>query len=143
MYQMFENAKEFAKYVPVYFYHFDYKLLFNFDILLDKLKIGHTDGIVYHANDLSYLFYTKGRTPDNISVDSKEYVAISRMTKLWTQFAKSKQGDPNQDEPINDVYWKKFTPEMTNYLIIDETFEMKTDPLAKRLKFWKNLYESK
>lgn len=91
-----------------------------------------------HADDIGYLFKTI-ITPDLIR-GSAEDLAIRRVTKLWTNFAK--YGTPNapQTDPLILVEWKPITNDSFHFLDIGKELSAGTNPKAERMKFWDKIF---
>lgn len=93
-----------------------------------------------HGDDLSYLFMSE-LNPE-IETGSIEDVAIRRMSKLWTNFAKT--GNPNSKclDPLLNVQWKPISKTELNFLDFDTTLTVGVDPDGHRMKFWHHIYNT-
>lgn len=83
----------------------------------------------------------KSECADPVVAGSKEDIAIRRLTKLWTNFAKT--GDPNSKEKdqLLDILWKPATKNELNFLDFDQELTVGVDPDGERLKFWEDIYK--
>ncbi|XP_044729186.1 uncharacterized protein LOC123292537 [Chrysoperla carnea] len=131
--KMYKYAKILSKSTSVYFYEFNYYTKLNPQQNTTRKNINHSD-------DLSYLFYMKGTTPENMGKISEEYIAIHRMIKLWTTFAKT--GNPNpENDPLLNVKWLPIESSKFNYLKISQKLKLKQNLAEKRMKFWEQVYK--
>lgn len=68
------------------------------------------------------------------------------MCKMWTNFAKCGNPTPPTDQSMS-IRWDPVKPTKDgekfrlDYLEIDETSKMMTDPDGNRIEFWRNLYQ--
>lgn len=95
---------------------------------------------VAHADDLSYIFYAYYSW--KLEKDSKEYLTIQRMIKMWTNFART--SNPNC-EYTKESEWKSVEESDANkWMRIGEElkFEEMPDEFKKKLHFWVGLYEN-
>ncbi|XP_043585451.1 esterase FE4-like [Bombus pyrosoma] len=79
-----------------------------------------------HTDDVTYLLYLpkcKTENPDPPAIGTKDRITLERMTRMWTNFART--GDPTsvKDEFIN-VDWKPATKEDLCYLKIDDELQL-------------------
>lgn len=117
-----------------------------------RLQINGLKGAA-HCDEVFYLF-RQTRTDENdrpILGKSLSKSIANRMCKLWTNFAKYGNPTPMQVDDENDkcdFEWKSIKsikndsdPFDFNYLAIGDQFEMKSNPAADRIEFWRHLYE--
>ncbi|XP_044728161.1 juvenile hormone esterase-like [Chrysoperla carnea] len=121
--------------VPVYFYNFNYITSLNFE--------GNSTKYVAHADDLPYLFNFNPKGVSQLTPSSDEEIGMHRMIKLWTTFAKSKDGNPN---PLNDplftnVTWKPVDSNNFFYLHINPKLVLEKNLYEDRMKFWDHFYQ--
>ncbi|GAB1863192.1 Carboxylic ester hydrolase [Camponotus japonicus] len=98
---------------------------------------------VSHSEELCYLFYPAIIKELGLSVpapDSEDYKVISRLTQMWTDFAKT--GNPTP--AITDLTPIKWTPlkragDVYDYLDIDVKPRMKTFRKGEQRWEWKNI----
>ncbi|XP_044728159.1 para-nitrobenzyl esterase-like [Chrysoperla carnea] len=129
--KIYKYAKLFSESTPVYFYEFNY---------YTKLNQYSSPKYISHGFDLPYLFFNKCVMPENMDNSSEEYIAIHRMLKLWTTFAKT--GNPNPvNDPLLNVKWLPIESNKFNYLKISQNLEMKQNPAENRMKFWEQIYK--
>lgn len=91
-----------------------------------------------HGDELSYLF-TQPRQP-KIEPDSSRDVAVKRLTKIWTNFAKYGKPFP-EEEMLLEGTWKPVVKGEINYVDINEELSTGVNPDAERVAFWEKLYE--
>nr|AGT95756.1 carboxylesterase A5 [Locusta migratoria] len=121
---------------PVYLYHFAADTGLNYAKKL--FGIPDEKGAV-HSDETAYLLKTN-IMPAEVKPHSAEEKAIARMTKLWTNFAKTGNPTPEDDTLLN-VKWPLFTSKNSDYLNISHTgLEVGTNLLQERMFFWENLY---
>lgn len=92
-----------------------------------------------HADDLPYLF--KNKLTPTIEPGSPEDVAVRRMTKLWTNFAKHGDPNPAQKDPSVPVEWKSVARDAFNFLNIGEELIADVNPDAERMALWEGIYK--
>ncbi|CAH0731222.1 unnamed protein product, partial [Brenthis ino] len=116
-----------------------FQYLFSYDgginYIKNKYKI--TSEGAAHGDELEYLFVLKEKT----ACSSNDQVMIDRMTKLWTNFAKT--GDPTpHTTSLLPVKWMPITGNSTNYLNIDSELSMDVRPFNDRLSFWELFFKA-
>lgn len=121
--------------IPVYFYNFNYITSLNYQ--------GNSTKYVAHADDLPYLFNFNPEGVSQLNSNSNEDIGMHRMIKLWTTFAKSKDGNPN---PLNDplftnVTWKPVESNNFYYLHIHPQLAIEKNLYEDRMKFWDHFYQ--
>lgn len=91
-----------------------------------------------HADELGYLW--KSALAQELRPGSLEHNTVCRLTKLWTNFAKS--GDPNEPakDGLLDVEWKPVQRGCFNYLDIGEKLKASVDPEKERMAFWDGIF---
>ncbi|CAG9764475.1 unnamed protein product [Ceutorhynchus assimilis] len=120
---------------PIYFYRFDLDTEIN---MIKKLAGLDVKGVA-HADDLSY-FFTNFLTPPPES-SSLELKLISKLTKIWTNFAKHGNPTPSIDEEVETI-WDPITVDSFNYLSLEnDGFKMLRNPDKDYMDFWYDLYE--
>lgn len=80
-------------------------------------------------------------TPE-LKPGSLEQITIHRMTKLWTNFARTANPNPTTKDPLIDVIWKPVEKAKFNYLDIGEKLEASVDPAKERMAFWDSIFRS-
>ncbi|KAJ8916243.1 hypothetical protein NQ315_016382, partial [Exocentrus adspersus] len=125
------------KYVPVYFYVFSYLSDYGVSGFDDELKDGHRG--VTHSEDLTYLWKGALRSfPEN----EKDKLMISKMVKLWTNFAKTGNPTPRPEELLENITWPPVkSPVDIKYLNIDSTLSISSNFREEYMQFWDYLYE--
>lgn len=88
---------------------------------------------------MSYLF--KSRLFTEIDKGSIEDISIRRLSKLWTNFAKT--GDPNSknNDALLNIQWKPASKSELNFLDFDQTLTALVNPDGDRMAFWEDIYE--
>ncbi|KAK2587834.1 hypothetical protein KPH14_003932 [Odynerus spinipes] len=113
---------------PTYLYQFSYV---GDEVTLTDILLKHLinfDNYKYfpkgasHVDELSYLFYIPRCKVDNPlppAVGTTDRIMIERLTRLWTNFAKTGNPTPSLDEYITS-YWKPVTQNEFTYYEIDK-----------------------
>ncbi|XP_049801831.1 esterase E4-like isoform X2 [Schistocerca nitens] len=104
------------------------------------------EGLLYaggaaHADDIPYLFRFGLRNPS--PPNSVEGRVIARMTKLWTNFAKTGNPTPGGDEII-PVSWPAVSADHCQHLeITNDGLAIKENLFKERMDFWNALHKKK
>ncbi|KAJ3624360.1 hypothetical protein MTP99_017993 [Tenebrio molitor] len=94
-----------------------------------------------HSDEIGYLF--KGFTTPKIIKNSCEDVAMRRIVRMWTNFAKYGNPTPQEDDELLGVPWKPTTKEEINVLDIGKNLVLTRNFQNDEMKFWDKLfYES-
>ncbi|XP_017784079.1 PREDICTED: esterase B1-like [Nicrophorus vespilloides] len=119
---------------PIYFYRFSMESSLNVYKNLAQIK----DKGVCHADELGYIFKMIV-TPD-ITKGSIEDITIKRLTRYWTNFAKT--GNPNNAKLCDmfPVEWPTVKENDFKFIDIGETLKVCVNPEAERMKFWESIY---
>lgn len=88
-----------------------------------------------HADELGYLFHMSVLQAQLVA-GTREYITVERLTKLWTDFAKT--GNPTP----KDNAWKPVSENNFNYLEIGDNLEFKKDFELDEFNFWNEIYKS-
>ncbi|XP_055854089.1 juvenile hormone esterase-like [Episyrphus balteatus] len=126
-----------GKYTPVHYYCFSYKGRFS-----DFKYPGDTAYGAVHHDDLLYLLHVPRLAPLFSKTDPEDKI-VERLTRLWTQFAKT--GNPNNkmDEYLKNLEWNPFTIEDENYLNIGDEFSMGKKLFDERFSAWEKIFKLK
>ncbi|XP_076623106.1 esterase FE4-like [Colletes latitarsis] len=108
---------------PTYYYNYSYvgneKALT--DLLIKRFVIGAS-----HQDDVSYLLYNphyKTENPSPPAEGTKDRVIMERLTKMWSNFAKT--GNPTSCyDGFIETTWEPATEDKICYLNIDEELKM-------------------
>ncbi|XP_023937830.2 acetylcholinesterase [Bicyclus anynana] len=107
------------------------------DLNIIKIALGLTDlKGVSHADELWYLFYNY-LNENSYAEQSRLRDIVFRVTKLWTNFAKT--GRPTPDNSLGAI-WQPYTTKGKEYYKIDEPFALGHRLDKKRVKFWDKMY---
>ncbi|XP_049799122.1 juvenile hormone esterase-like [Schistocerca nitens] len=143
IYQCYRAARRQAETFPaqpVYFY------FFNVDTRLNWFKrlYGAQDFPgASHADDIGYLFRVNSFA-SHVGPDSVEGRIIARMTKLWTNFAKTGNPTPVQGDPLLSVTWPAVSTRDPSHLYIsNHGLSIEKNLLKPRMDFWDGLYNKK
>ncbi|XP_066252975.1 juvenile hormone esterase-like isoform X1 [Euwallacea similis] len=133
-----KTAQFLSRYVPVYFYVFDYegeigKIWLNFAATYNKNVKG-----VAHATELWYLWNPKWLI-GNFSMSVEDEVISQRLVKLWTNFATFRNPTPETQNPV-DVKWPKMRSSKMDYFYIGEGVMIRRDFKGANMRFWEELY---
>ncbi|XP_066153999.1 carboxylic ester hydrolase-like [Euwallacea fornicatus] len=118
----------------VYFYEFSFVGTRS----AERLKIPGC-GEVGHADEVGYLFNISTKPIET----EADYLTRSRLVKLWTNFAKTKNPTPGDDsaELLQNVIWEPLDKDNLQYLDIGENLELKYHREAETTAFWDSLWE--
>lgn len=89
---------------------------------------------VSHADDLGYLF--KCMVTPEIVPNSIEDIALHRIVKMWTNFAKTGNPTPAESDPRITVKWPAATATEFKCLDIGEELTISENPDKERMAFW-------
>lgn len=92
-----------------------------------------------HGDELTYLF--KPESAPAIEPGSIEDISIRRITKLWTNFAKTGNPNSKENDALLDVVWEPVTSTELNFLNFDEELRVGVDPDGDRMAFWDDIYK--
>lgn len=120
-----------------------YRFAFDGALGLFKRMLGITHPGACHGDEMGYLFYFS-RLNYRLDDDSPELAVSRRMIQMWTDFAKTGNPTPPVDyEFATDFIWPRVNDtDAISYLDITGNFTIRTDPEAKRIKYWDWLYEN-
>ncbi|XP_066251884.1 juvenile hormone esterase-like [Euwallacea similis] len=123
-----------SEFSNVYFYEFS----FVGTLSAGELKIPGC-GEVGHADEVGYLFNISAKPIET----EADYLTRSRLVKLWTNFAKTKNPTPEDDsaELLQNVIWEPLDKDNLQYLDIGENLELKYHRKAENTAFWNSLWE--
>ncbi|XP_066142507.1 venom carboxylesterase-6-like isoform X2 [Euwallacea fornicatus] len=135
-----KTAQFLSRYVPVYFYVFDYEgeigeKWVNFASTYNKNVKG-----VAHATDLWYLWIPKWLT-ENFSMNVKDEATSKLMVKLWTNFATFRNPTPEAENTFH-VKWPKMKSSKMDYFYIGEDIRIGKDFKGTNMRFWEELYSN-
>ncbi|XP_069700795.1 juvenile hormone esterase-like [Periplaneta americana] len=106
---------------------FQYVFGFEGALNLVKLNLAHNEKGASHGDDVPYLFHTA--LSHSLDDGSEEMITISRMVRMWTNFAKT-------GTPSGDMKWQPFTVDSPMYLYIGKDLIVRRDLLGRRMGFW-------
>ncbi|CAK1603758.1 unnamed protein product [Parnassius mnemosyne] len=108
------------------------------DLNVQKKSLGfeHCKGAC-HVDELYYLFKNE-MNKDAYESQEKLREIVFKVTKLWTNFAKTGNPTPNNTLGFN---WAPYTTRGKEYLIMNENFRMGTFADKERVEFWNSLYK--
>ncbi|XP_049809738.1 venom carboxylesterase-6-like [Schistocerca nitens] len=119
--------------VPMYYYLLSYKGKYS---MSKKLGGEDEDLGVCHTDDLFYLFSNNSYSPVSGERPDKDMQIARTMTKLWVNFATTRNPTPN-NEPLP---WPRVTSDSElEYLEIGSKLEVKKGLFHERVNFWKSL----
>jgi len=119
---------------PVYFYRFCVESSLNvYKVFADVKAPG-----VCHADELGYMFKMSITPP--VKSGSLEDITIKRLTKYWTNFARSGDPNPKSRDPLFSVIWTPAYKNALNFINIDENLTVGVEPEPERMKFWDSVY---
>nr|XP_026486248.1 esterase FE4-like [Vanessa tameamea] len=117
-----------------YMYRFNYET----DLNIIKIALGLRDlKGVSHADELFYMFYNY--LNEKLYKNQKNLREIVfKVTKLWTDFAKTGQPTPNNDL---GVIWQPYTRDGREYLNIGEPMTVGRFADKERMELWNQIYK--
>ncbi|KAJ0180161.1 hypothetical protein K1T71_004752 [Dendrolimus kikuchii] len=118
---------------PVYMYRFDYETDLN--VVKNSIGLRHMKGAC-HADDLFYLFYNEFNK-DYYNGQEKLREIVFKLTKLWTDFART--GNPTPDGSLG-ITWKPYSISKREYMKLNEQFSSGQYAERERIEFWDQLY---
>ncbi|XP_045467758.1 juvenile hormone esterase-like [Harmonia axyridis] len=127
-----EFVRLISKYVPTYFYRFDYVGQITPDGSEREVKGA------CHGDELIYLFYHS----DEISPSESDLVTRERLVRMWTNFAKYHNPTPTVDPVLQNLTWQPAQPTSINYLNIDKDLKNLKDPNWNYTEFWSSIYKN-
>lgn len=87
-----------------------------------------------HGGELPYLF--SGENRPKPKEGSTAELAMRRLVKMWTNFAK--YGNPTPKDEDLKVTWKPVEKSTVNFLDIGAELVPDVNPEGERMQFWKN-----
>ncbi|XP_044265017.1 juvenile hormone esterase-like isoform X1 [Tribolium madens] len=135
-----------AKALPVLFlfYFLSYKsgegIKKNFFMKIANSLPNNRPTGVCHADDLGYLF--PSFLSPKLQPDSIEELSVRRFVKLWTNFAKTGNPTPENDQLLMNVQWSPVTKEENHFIDIGKELKTGTNPDFERMQFWDTIYSS-
>ncbi|KAJ0180164.1 hypothetical protein K1T71_004755 [Dendrolimus kikuchii] len=118
---------------PLYMYRFDCETDLN--VMKNVFGFQNMNGAC-HADDLFYLFYNE-LNKDYYNEQEKLREIVFKLTKLWTDFART--GNPTPDSSLG-IIWKPYTTSNREYMILNEQLSMGECADKDRIDFWDRLY---
>lgn len=77
--------------------------------------------------------------PDKISKGTPEDIAVRRMVKLWTNFAKF--GNPTPTKSELGITWKAVAKNRRYFLDIGNELVVDSNPEQDRMELWKEIFQ--
>ncbi|KAJ0178415.1 hypothetical protein K1T71_006238 [Dendrolimus kikuchii] len=123
-----------SKNTPIYMY------LFTFEGNLNATKalFGVMRKGASHGDDLGYLL--RHTAMDFKILTESDIIARNRMTRMWTNFAKTCNPTPSKTEEI-PVEWPVYTKESPLYLHFDQDLTIISEYQPKKLDIFEEIYE--
>nr|QVD39199.1 Carboxylesterase [Schistocerca gregaria] len=128
-----ESIRRYNDTQATYYYLFSYRGKYS---MSDIYAIGDVNIGVAHGDEAFYLFSNNPYMPITGELPAKDIEMAKKLTKLWTDFAKT--GNPTPDN--DPLHWPQVTfGRELQYLRIGEKLEVKKGLFQKRIDFWKSL----
>ncbi|XP_012287399.1 venom carboxylesterase-6-like [Orussus abietinus] len=122
---------------PTFVYKFVHVPKFSILETVTKTKVNEST----HGDELSCLFHIPKFTGDkSYQSGTMDYLVTERMTRMWTDFAKTGTPTPKIDDVITRK-WPPLTSSAKNYLEISEQLVPGINPNGDMWKKWKPLLE--
>ncbi|XP_033209133.1 esterase B1-like isoform X1 [Belonocnema kinseyi] len=130
--------KQINKKTPTYVYRFSHNVQHSCLKVVYNIKM---EGVVItgaaHCDDLNVLFHIPFIGDDKkLRKGTQDYLLMQRMTKMWTDFAKTGCPTPKIDDLIN-VEWKPFTSDEKWHLEIQDKLTIDKNLDEEKRKLWK------
>ncbi|KAJ8968659.1 hypothetical protein NQ314_002182, partial [Rhamnusium bicolor] len=122
-----------AKYAPLYYYRFSYEGKLGVDGKTREIKG------VSHGEELPYFWRRSSNIPDPSDSD---LITRQRLIRLWTNFAKTSNPTPKQDELLQNIIWPTSIFKNMTYLDIGKNLKLYSDMKNYNIQFWKDLYNN-
>ncbi|XP_037812857.1 esterase B1-like [Lucilia sericata] len=134
----FIKSRQCSSTAPTYQYVFDFDSP-TFNHHRTMFCNGDINTGVAHADDLSYIFYAYYSW--KLEKDSREYLTIQRMIKMWTNFAKN--SNPNCEFTKESPWQTVEESDAKKWFRIsnDLKFEEMPEDFKRKLDFWVGLYD--
>ncbi|XP_026737629.1 carboxylesterase 4A-like [Trichoplusia ni] len=95
---------------------------------------------VGHCAELPFLF--KLKTPETCKGSRDSILTRSRVVKMWTNFAKTGNPTPDDDDPLLQITWDPVeNKDRLHYLSIGSELTKGRNPFDERMKFWDTLHQ--
>ncbi|XP_056638299.1 juvenile hormone esterase-like [Diorhabda sublineata] len=132
-------VKLFAEYSnsSVYYYQFNYQGRYS-HFYTPESNNTVPYGIVHH-DDLIYLFYIK-LFPLFTETSPQEIEMVTKLTKMYANFAKTGNPIPTPSEQLDNVKWEPFTLNDQKYMDIGNKLTMFNKLNNERYSEWEKLY---
>ncbi|XP_015604346.1 esterase FE4 [Cephus cinctus] len=124
------------KRVPMYFYIFSAQVEKSWT----KFWLKYSGEGTCHGEEIDCIFYNRAFS-SKLEPNSKNRVSMNRLTRLWTNFAKTGDPTPNLDNVITKK-WLPVTKQEVNYLEIKEDLITGVNPDQDKWQFLKSIYDS-
>lgn len=109
---------------------------FRFSVL--SIKVNNYFSGVGHNEDLGYIF------DFGYSGSAADYLTRNRLVLMWTNFAKTGNPTPINDQTLNRVRWPTNAGKgQVTQLHIDRDLRVVTNPNSVNNNFWANLFASR
>ncbi|KAJ3620299.1 hypothetical protein MTP99_004262 [Tenebrio molitor] len=132
------HAEFYSNLAETYFYQFSH------DGELGKYNV-HFDGAdhVGHGAEVSYVL-CGGSGCDYSGYPEADQIAVERMIKLWTNFAKYQNPTPEPSELLQNITWPQLSTQDGDFYYVDITddLEIKNHPKEATFSKWLELYDS-
>ncbi|XP_043465782.1 uncharacterized protein LOC122500760 [Leptopilina heterotoma] len=124
------------KATPTYLYKYSY----NTEISIIKMFINSNVKGAAHSDDLTILFYMKAFPPNmQLKSGTIDYLIMQRMTKMWTDFARTGNPTPETNELITSN-WSPYNSNQKVCLHISEELKAEGNFEEKSWNVWKPIY---
>ncbi|KAJ8978295.1 hypothetical protein NQ317_000109 [Molorchus minor] len=130
------HAKLQSAYADVYFYQFSY----HGTLGQQNIYVEGADR-VRHSEDMSY-FWAWGNSSNMDANEPSDVLTSKRWVALLTNFAKELNPTPTGDNLLEGLTWPKVSPSNFQYLNINNTLDILTNPKDVFYSSWVNVYET-
>lgn len=129
--------KQLQKKTPTFLYKYSNILDFSLVQMFFKLNVKGA----CHADDITHMFY-KAMLPPNMQLreGTKDYLIMQRVTRMWTDFAKTGNPSPKTDDLIKSK-WSPYNSDKKCCYHIVENFKIEENYKEKSWDLWKPILQ--
>ncbi|KPJ19515.1 Venom carboxylesterase-6 [Papilio machaon] len=131
-----KKHKEIAPESPIYFY------INNFAGGWAVPKYLNFFNQLGHSADIPFIFNVRSKEGDVCKGNRDSMLMRSKISQMWTNFAKFSNPTPDEDDPLLNITWDPVTSkDELNYLSISPNFTKGVNPFQDRMAFWDEIHK--
>ncbi|XP_066249553.1 carboxylesterase 4A-like [Euwallacea similis] len=128
---IYEFARQYSKYSPIYFYIFSHEGPLGVDGK-HRLSSG-----VAHGEEINYLW----KRESNINnAPNEDILTRKRLLRLWSNFAKTGNPTPIQEELLQNITWPLANVKSMTFLNISTKLEIDSNVERYSIQFWDEIF---